>query len=241
MNNATVKILIRYTALVLLVLSCAVWAWLKLHNPSVFPLRNIKIKGELTHIDQNTLRKTLLPLVNQGFFGIDITDIERHVERLDWVAQVDVQRQWPDVLVVTLHEQKPVARYGETNLLTANGELFAQGEQPLGHAIPSLTGPAGQHQLILHLLTSMNKELKPLDLSVVHLQLSPRRAWTADLSNGTQLVLGRVDIMDRFLHYVRAYPKLQASPQVQQQHLAAIYVDLRYNNGMAVQWKKRDQ
>ena len=240
MNNSNVRILTRYSALVLLIFSLSVWVWQKLHDPNVFPLHNIKINGKMAHVNQNILRKTLLPLVKQGFFGIDIPKIKRHVEQLSWVARVEVQRQWPDTLVITLYEQKPVARFGDKDLLTANGELFAQGDQLLDHEIPVLTGPPGQHQIMLHLMKTMNEALKPFDLSVVHLQLSQRRAWTVELSNGTQVMLGRVDIMDRFKHYVQAYPKLQATPEARQQHLAAIYVDLRYSNGMAVKWQKSE-
>ena len=237
---STRRSLYRYLVLLTLILSLSIWAWLKLHDPNTFPLHNIKVTGDLSHIDQNKVRQTLLPLVHEGFFGVDIPLIQHRIEQLAWVDSVDVARQWPDGLVLTIHEQQPVAYYGTRNLLTAKGELFAQEQEAIHSDLPHLTGPSGQHERMLQMLNVMNNALKALDLHVVHLQLSPRRAWVVDLSNGTQLVLGRVDIMQRFKHYISAYPKLMAQSQRQQQHMTAIYVDLRYSNGMAVHWQKRD-
>jgi cell division protein FtsQ len=70
--------------------------------------------------------------------------------------------------------------------------------------------------------------LKPLQQTIVQINLSPRLAWQLRLNNGMVLALGREQMQSRLIRFVAAYPYSQAIlPR------SASNFDLRYRDGFA--------
>jgi len=68
-------------------------------------------------------------------------------------------------------------------------------------------------------------------LRIASLQLDARRAVQLQLDNGMQLAVGREERLARLQRFVKVYKKTLAQHAMQIRR-----VDLRYSNGMAVQW-----
>jgi len=58
-----------------------------------------------------------------------------------------------------------------------------------------------------------------------------RKSQTIKLSNGIELILGRIDVEKRLMKFVKAY-----KTQLQHDKRKIEKVDLRYTNGLAVKW-----
>jgi cell division protein FtsQ len=198
-------------------------------DPYRFPLRVVKVDGELRYLDREHLQTVVAPFVQGGFFTVDVATICMQVENLPWVYKARVARSWPDGLSVTISEQQPVARWGERGYLNRFGEPFIPVAGAAVSDLPALSGPQGHEQAVLEKYRQITRILKPLGLAVAGVRLDARRAWHLETVGGMQLELGRADIWQRLQRFVRAWPTVLATlPQGAQR------VDLRYSNGFSV-------
>jgi len=84
--------------------------------------------------------------------------------------------------------------------------------------------------MVLKQFREMNALLKPLNVQLVRLTLSNRRAWDGELDNHIALLFGRDAVEKRLQRLLVLYPQIT---QHQQQQPVS-YMDLRYTNGIAV-------
>ena len=77
-----------------------------------FPLRTLRVQGELQRVDAARLRATVLPHARRGFFAVQPERIQAAVAALPWVERVEVRKHWPDVLELRISEHRPFARWG---------------------------------------------------------------------------------------------------------------------------------
>ncbi|CAM4417026.1 MAG: Cell division protein FtsQ [Legionellaceae bacterium] len=222
---------IRNISLIILGLSLCLLAWCKLNDPKVMPVRQVKVKGNYSHVDKVAIQKTIMPFLKEGFVNIDSENLKKTLQLLPWVDKVKVMRVWPDKLEIQLMEHTPIAQWNEQELLDENGTLFHLNEQSLQH-LPSLMGPEGQHNVVLHNYQKLNILLAPLGLRVARLYLSARQAWNMQLSNGVTVILGKVNPERRLKRLVNVYTQVAMAKEANIE-----YIDIRYSNGVAVKWK----
>ena len=72
-----------------------------LHLP-VFPLREIRLGGELQHVTQEQVEAVVKKELKGNFFTLDLVSARHAFEKLPWVRGASVRRRWPDRLEVTL-------------------------------------------------------------------------------------------------------------------------------------------
>lgn len=207
-----------------------------MQDPGQWPVRTVRVEGHLLHLDQGVLEQEVMPLAADGFFNLDVGNIQARIQQLPWVEQVSVRRVWPDQLTVRVLEQKPVARWGETGFLNARAELFEPEQAAEVDGLPQLQGPPGYEERVLVMYQRMLDLVRPLQLGIDHVHLDARRTWRAQLSNGLTVEVGRNDPVERVARFVRVYPAILATGNGQ-----VIAVDLRYSNGFTVRWQPTDE
>src|SRR3972149_12116413 len=77
-----------------------------------FPLREVRVGGELAHVTLEQVEAIAKRELNGNFFTLDLAVARGAFEKLPWVRKVNVRRQWPDRLDVALEEHVPLARWG---------------------------------------------------------------------------------------------------------------------------------
>ncbi|OYY57917.1 MAG: hypothetical protein B7Y50_14395 [Hydrogenophilales bacterium 28-61-11] len=154
-------------------------------------------------------------------------------------------------MVVSLVEQVPVARWNDNALVNGEGGVFVAAASG---ALPRLSGPEESSAEVVAAYQRYQTALKPLDMNIAELRLSPRRAWWIRLDNGMELALGRQQTDARLARFVLFYPRLLSAQAVT--HIAPVKalgsamaeggilkpaapiiplsVDLRYADGFAV-------
>jgi cell division protein FtsQ len=208
------------------------WLGLQALDPERWPIRAVRIEGDLQRVDRERLQGVVAPLATTGLLLVDVDRVRAAVERMPWVERAYVRRLWPDRLLLTVVEQQPVARWADGQLVNGRGELFAvaAGEQPEG--LPELLGPDGQAQRLLEQFRLLDSLLARAGQQVARLELDPRRAWRLTLVGGLEVELGRHDIrtrLGRLLGLLLGWtPERLASAE---------RIDLRYANGLAVRWQ----
>lgn len=215
------------------VISLVLPAWRWVSNPATFPVMRLVVEGEFIKVTQDQVKQSVLPHLADGFFGCDVAAVRDAVHALPWVDWVDVERQWPGAVRIRVIEQQPIARWGEGGLINVRGELFTPARSTYPKGLPQLVGPTHSYGQVAAQYEQLARLLVMVNLHVVELQLDERRAWTAVLDNGLQLLLGRHTDRARLQRFIRVYPKSLA---MRVHHVAQI--DLRYPNGFAVRWRE---
>lgn len=196
-----------------------------MHLP-IFPLREIRVSGEVAHVTREQVEAVTARELRGNFFTVDLEQARAAFEKLPWVRGVAVRRHWPDRLEVAVEEHQPLARWGSTALVSARGEVF---EAAVNSRLPVFLGPEGTAAEIVARYAGFERVLAPTGKKIVQVRLSARRAWQLKLDDGMVLELGRESLEARFAVFVTAYARTFA-----QLRRPPTYVDLRYSNGFAV-------
>lgn len=206
--------------------------WLLSGERRMFPVQYVRVEGDIENLDEARFVRTLSSGVSGGYFSLDIAQVEHLARSFSWVERAQVERLWPDTVVIRIIEHKPVARWGSDELLNYRGERFTQASPAQFSGLPAIDAPAGTEREMLAVLAGLNQRLGGRGLKVAALALSKRHAWVLTLDNGLQLYVGRQDPLvaaDRFLELI---PKLG---EERARRLARL--DLRYPSGFSIVWK----
>ena len=192
--------------------------------------RIVRIRGREITVAQ--VKAALQSDWTSGWLDFPLNQAVRRLERMPWVAHAAITRIWPDTLVVTVREQRPIARWHEEALVNARGRLFYRGPIPgRFRALPELSGTAGSLVTLVRMERTCARRLARAGERLHSLIENRRGGFRLRLADGLELRLGRrvaraLGRLDRFLEVVR--PAL--GPRLPQ----AAYVDLLYINGFAV-------
>ncbi len=204
----------------------------KLADPETLPIRKIRVEGVLAKVDEAMLRRAIAGRVEGGFFGVDVARVRAAVEALPWVQSAAVRRVWPDALQIRVSEQTALARWGQDALVNTGGEVFRPDPATWPRGLPRLAGPAGQARIVSEYYRVFSDILAPADLAIAELVMDARHAFRLRLANGIEVVTGRERVEARLERFVRVWRKALAAEAAR-----IARVDLRYGNGLAVQWK----
>ena len=222
--------LLRSIANALFVFSvCAVLygaAYYATHLPGLFPLHSVRLSAAPQRVDAAEVLQVVRNEVHGNFFTVDIERLRQSLEKLPWVRNVSIRREFPQRLAVRLEEHQALARWNNNALVNRQGEIFAAN---IEQALPRFTGQDGAAADVAQHYAQFSQQVAALDLQVAQLALSPRHAWQLRLSNGMVLELGREDMQQRLARFVEVYPYSLAAIQSKVK-----FVDLRYRNGFAV-------
>lgn len=205
------------------------WDWVK--KPTSFPIKQIIVQGQLTHSTPETLQKMMQTQLTGGFFSLDVSAAKQAILSSPWIAQVSFRRVWPDQLIVRVREQDPVARFGKKGVLNSEGVVFYPDMKTVPQNLPDLEGPLDESQALFNFYQTANTLTKLLGLTVVSLHVNTEQSWDLLLSNQLHVILGRQEALPRLKRFIAIYPKITALSS----H-PMISVDLRYPNGVAVQY-----
>lgn len=202
-----------------------------------WPLRTLRVNGELQRVNAEKLRATVLPYAQRGFFAVRLEDAQAAVAKLPWVERAEVRKRWPDVLEVRVIEHKPFALWGKDRLLSERGRVFPAAGIKLPKGMPQLAGPDARVGEVVALYNESRVLFASSGSDVRALELDRRGSWSLTLSHGaasisTQVVVGRSDARPRLARFARLLPQLLS----QHQQRALARADLRYTNGFALSW-----
>ncbi|MBW5802359.1 FtsQ-type POTRA domain-containing protein [Coxiella endosymbiont of Ornithodoros amblus] len=220
------------TALVLLSFVSLLAGIITLHNPKTLPFRQIKITVSSDHIKMVELKDIVVHHIQGGFFSFNASTLQTALMSLPWVHNMSVRRIWPNELEIQVEEQRPIARWNQNELITQKGEIFSPPLATIPQNIPQLSGPNNSEENVLNQFQQFSQLLIPFHAVVTALSLTKRGAWSLILNGHAQIFLGDKNIDQRFKQFVHLYPKI-----IGENINRVEYVDLRYSNGLAIQWK----
>ncbi|MGI9245098.1 MAG: cell division protein FtsQ/DivIB [Steroidobacteraceae bacterium] len=199
------------------------------------PVRRVLLEGPFQRVAPPEIEAALAEVARGGLASVDLDRIRKRVEAIDWVDNAVVTRVWPDAIRVVVNEQVAAARWNDTGLLNARGELFLRNARYVPPELPLLEGPDGTESDVAQLYIEAQGRLLEAGVRLTGVRLDARGAWELQLGDGLQVRLGRQAVHERLERFIRL-----ASPMVAKRAAEISYVDMRYTNGFSVGWNARN-
>jgi len=197
-----------------------------------FPIHTFKVDANYQHVMKDEISAVLARYDKVSYFYLSTKQLQHDLLALEWVDIAEVNRIWPDVVVIHLIEKRPFLIWNGS-LLTEKGQIFSVGHVPSDLKLPTLNVPKNQIEEALLIYPKLSKLVKECGLTLTGITLHENQAWELLFGNGIAVRLGRQAILQRLERFCEVYPTVFASKAEQISH-----VDLRYAHGMAVQWKQ---
>jgi cell division protein FtsQ len=198
----------------------------------ILPIRSIQLAGSFEYLDQREVEQSLRSYIGQGFFSLDISELQQELNARPWAESVSIRRIWPDRLGVTISEKLPVARWDEHHLLSASARVYPADAAKFSH-LPLVHADGHGADWALRQFHALQARFDSVDERLVAMRVDNRGAIDVELINGLQIKLGRSQIQRKIDRLATIY-NAQILPRREQIER----LDLRYSNGFAVAWKK---
>lgn len=214
-------------AFALLAIGAVVWS----ARNDAFALREVVVATPLARSSPANLEAAIRSDLTGTFFTLDLDAARAALVRVPWVRNVSLRRQWPGRLEIAVEEHVPYARWGDSALVNAQGEIFAatyDGE------LPRFDGPDARAAEVTARHREWSALLAPLDLRLRAVAVSARGGWRLGAgSEGAPLAieLGRDEPDARLARFVAAYGRTIGA--LARSGTRVGEVDLRYRNGFA--------
>lgn len=211
-------------SLAVTVVSCVVMVvvlLLQLVNRDVSKLELTTVND---HVKLKDIQAQLDGIFPDSYIALDLNAVSERVLALTMVADVNVEKVWPDTLKISIYEEKPVAIWNGKTMLSQEGEIL-----PLALAeldLPNLQGV--DSQLVMQHFLLFNRWGKRHNLNLKSLSHSSA-GWKLIHDNKLVMWLDNVNAMGGLKQLERV---------INQFDIARInQIDLRYEQGFAVAWK----
>ncbi|MES9880200.1 MAG: cell division protein FtsQ/DivIB [Sedimenticola sp.] len=214
----------------------AVWGTAVLQDPSVLPLKVVRIDGDFKHLKRSDLEHIIGGVMQGNFFTVDLEAVRDAALSLPWVEQVTVRRIWPGTLKLWVDEQTPLGRWGEQRLVNYHGVVFRPKPEEIPLGLPQLSGADEDAGEVVARYLEMVQQISTLPLTIERAGMDDRRSWTLTFDQGLIVHLGSRQREKRMAQFVRLYHQLAAMDGKQLK-----VMDLRYTNGVAVRWENDDK
>jgi cell division protein FtsQ len=211
-----------------------IWGGQKVFHKLDVPIGVISIKGQFSYVDQGEVQRRVEPLVDGRILSLNLGGIRRQLELHPWIEQATVSRQWPGGLVITVKEEVPIARWGKTGFLNSRGEMLEIPDNSILAHLPLLQGGVNTERSLMKAYREIAQLLQPSSLKIASLKRDERGAWQLSLVNGLALIIGRDQVMEKMRRFLVVWTSTLKGKAEQ-----IVSVDIRYDNGIAVQWDKQ--
>ncbi len=222
------RVLVFAVFLSIVVVGAAVWQALNK------PIQGFVIEGDLSGLEREELQNKLGASEFDGILSTDLDGILASINELHWARDVSVRRAWPDRFVVNLRKAAPVARWGDTQYVSAYGDLLELPDVYPG--LPHFMVDVSQPNEAMQTYRLLDQVVARESLSISRLIQNDQGEWTVELSKGPRVLLGSQQINERMHRFLLVYRRVLMTAEK-----TAEYVDARYPNGVAVRYLEAPQ
>ncbi|MDV6316011.1 FtsQ-type POTRA domain-containing protein [Idiomarina sp. HP20-50] len=200
------------------------------------PLAKLSVQGELQYTSSEAVRQALTTEPMGSFFTANVNELRRRVEQLPWVQKVSIRKVWPNKLSVYVTEHQPVAIWNGDRLINQHSQVFRANLEQVDAVLPQLFGPEDAVGETWSEFSRVQQMLEVNGFQVRALRLTERFAVNIVLEKGIEIKLGREATLERIKRFIDLFPVIQEHEKSKNNEIDT--VDLRYDTGAAVAWRK---
>ena len=192
----------------------------------------LEVVGLSAKHERQQVMQHVQPAVQGNYFTSDLEQIRDKALEVSWVDRVVVSRAWPNSIKLRVIPRHPIARWGTGRLLSDQGDVYTEAVLKSYPQLPLLHGPLDQSKVMMRRYHEINQLFSPVQLRLTALYLTDRRTWFMQFDSGLRIIVDQDQTMS----------KLQRLSHLAQTDLKIVWsrvsaIDLRYRNGLAIQWK----
>lgn len=192
----------------------------------------LEVVGTDSAAENQQVSKYLAPVIKDNYFTSDLEQIRDRALDISWIDRVVVSRAWPNGIRVRVMPRHAIARWGTGRLLSDSGDVYTEAVMQQHSNLPLLHGPLSQSQVMMRRYNEINQLFHPVNIHLKELYLTERMTWFMQFDSGLRVIVDQDQTMS----------KLQRLSHLAQTDLKPTWdkiaaVDLRYRNGLSIQWK----
>ncbi|MCK5894104.1 MAG: cell division protein FtsQ/DivIB [Endozoicomonadaceae bacterium] len=203
------------------------WSWIDR------PITRVMVESEFLYLARETVQQQVTPFLTERFFYLDVAGLQKALQNVPWINRAKIRKVWPNMLLLRIHEQVPVARWN-SGVLNGDGDVFQVEDMSPFSDLPLLYGRASAAQQVMQQYVVLNQQVRSLGLGIGSLGQRDTGSWWF-LIDDVEINLGHRDLVRRMQRFMRLYHVL-----LQNRWKDVRGVDLRYRDGVAVSWKTHE-
>lgn len=199
------------------------------------PVNEVSIEGPFVLAGREHIAAVLAEHIKTSFWQLDLQQLQAILERDPWIDNVSISRRWPDRLKVIVVEQNPVARWGERGFVNNKAELVLA--EDAAEKLANLPRLQAQDASLVRLMQNYQviaTVMNTRNLKVSQIELDRRGSWLVQVDGGVDIHFGRHQLQERMRRFAQVFDR-----QLATRWADVGRVDVRYDNGVAVQWRKK--
>ena len=212
----------------------------QLLRPGRFTIERMDIHGSSAQVDAQTVERTAWLALIGNYFTADLEKIENALVRLPGVYQAAVRRHWPDTLEISITEAGAIALWYATDGSALEVQDYVNLPPDSNITLqPVLRSPTADRHTVIDAFLYLVSSLSPFGLEVKSLSVNEVGDWVVVLQSVTlqipvelEIVVGKGDPVRKVDQFAAVFDSFLQDrlPDIER-------VDMRYDNGFAVQWR----
>ena len=216
--------------LVVAMLALASIAYVQLDQP----VEKVLIRGQLDNAERQQVQVAVRASLDGGLLSSDLSGLSKGILELGWPRSVAIRRDWPAALIIEVEKPAVVARWRDA-YLASDGRVV---RLPTEHdGLPRFDCATSEPKRAMEVYHRLNEIAAGAGLVISALQENPFGEWdlTFRTPNGRTLAvrLGAESVDERLDRFTLVYQKQLAGRAEEIER-----VDARYDNGVAVSWRR---
>lgn len=218
---------------------------------SLMPIEVVQVVAPFKFVDEQSVKKALIEIKIEKmfFFNIDMRAIKRKLSQNPWVKDIKISRVWPNKIKISFQEDEAIAILNDNYLVTRKYCKLSNFKEELRNKVDMkdlviLSGSEKNSKKLCDTLAKLKIYVKPIDIRIKKLVMSPRNSWMMQFENGLSVLLGNEDIFNRALRFKSFYTNFGSGMNAKartnylitrkDEDMDGVYIDMRYRNGLAV-------
>lgn len=221
-----------WVLLCIAIVVCLIGAFALLQVMRKASVAQLDVVGVSQSLQQQQVTTAIEPHLTGSYFTTDLAQIRDRALSVSWVDRVVVSRAWPNQIRVRVLPRHAIARWGAGRLLSDDGVVFTEAKAADYNHLPIMHGPVAHSAMMMRRYNEINQLFAPLGMQLKALYLTERMTWFMQFNTGQRIIVDQEQTMR----------KLQTLSQLLSTELKVVWpqvagADLRYRNGLALQWK----
>ena len=199
------------------------------------PIDRVVVNGDFYHLKEKEVINLIDQKVKDGFLSLNLSGLNKYLESEPWIRNATIRRSWPSTIIVDITEEKPIARWGEKQVLNNVGDYLEITDKQSIKNLPTFTSKFGKSKEMIKSYQLMSEILGPTGLKVHEIRRDVVGSWLITTSSGIQINLGRDQLVQKLRRFQVVW-----SAQLTSQVEKIKTIDMRYPNGLSVAWNQDD-
>lgn len=233
-NTIRIFLLVVVAAVIIFLMNRSSQLW-----KDIWPVKHVMLQGDTQYLVEADIIEFINQFPVKGMLSIDLETMQKSAKKIDWIKTVEIRKVWPETLIFNVTEHQPVAKIGDY-ILTQQGtrikkderiELFAS----LPKIIMDFEGDVETNEYIniWRDFKQIKRQFELLSLELANLRVDRVKNWHLEFINGLRMNLGRKNHIQRVDRLVKVYSTIENKQYIRS-------IDLRYHNGVAVEWTEKN-